>query len=269
MAEKGLGFIVSKKKISKAYVQKDVTLFKKEVPFQKVRSLLSELRVNLLDISVDESDFSSIQGISGIKYYSSNWASRPSQNMLKCAEFKGKALSIDEIAAEKFTLKQTYTTSDKFVIKASRLSCLLSRVELSGIACIRQLFMLAAKGGWKVNFSADEFYKLSLEKYADAALFVAVNGTSLYLDPNPHCYVICASNTARGVNQLDSTAAMLQAKYHAHLNNLYDQIIASFERESWTFCSLFVCTACRIIRRRKTKRRLLETTARNCQRHCW
>ncbi len=131
---------------------------------QKVRSLLSELRVNLLDISVDESDFSSIQGTSGIKYYSSNWASRPSQNMLKCAEFKGKALSIDEIADEKFTLKQTYTTSDKFIIKESRLSCTLSRIEMSGIACIRQLFMLAAKGGWEVSFSADEFYKRTLEK---------------------------------------------------------------------------------------------------------
>jgi len=53
----------------------------------------------------------------------------------------------------------------------------------------------------------------------------------LYLDPNPHCYVICADNKARDLNQQDSTAAILQAKYHAHLNNLYDQIISSFERE--------------------------------------
>ncbi len=231
ISDRGLDFIVAKKKISKAYVQKDVTLFKKEVPFQKVRSLLSELRVNLLDISVDDSDFSSIKGTSGIRYYSSNWASRPSQNMLKCAGFKGRALSIDEMAEEKFTLRKTYITSDKFIIKDSGLSCFLSKVELSGIACIRQLFMLADKGGWRINLLPDEFYKHTLGKYADAALFVTVNGTSVYLDPNPHCYVICASNAAKNVNQADSTAAVLQAKYHAHLNNLYDQIITSFERE--------------------------------------
>ncbi len=78
------------------------------MPFQKVSALLSELRMNIPDISVDVSDFSSISGTSGIKYYSSNWASRASQNILKCNEFKGRALSLDDMPEEKFTLRQTY-----------------------------------------------------------------------------------------------------------------------------------------------------------------
>ncbi len=133
---------------------------------------------------MDESDFSTISGLSGIKYYSSNWASRASQNLLKCNEFKGRDLSLDDMAEERFTLRQTYITSDKFVVKESRLTCFLSSVEMTGIACIRQLFMLASKGGWEISLSSDEFYKSILERYADVALFVSVNRTHVSLDPS-------------------------------------------------------------------------------------
>ncbi len=64
------------------------------------------------------------------------------------------------------------------------MTCFLSSVEMTGIACIRQLFMLASKGGWEISLSSDEFYKSILERYADAALFVSVNKAHVSLDPS-------------------------------------------------------------------------------------
>jgi predicted transcriptional regulator len=43
MADKDLNYIVSKTKISTVYLQKDVTLYRKELPFTRIRELLGNV----------------------------------------------------------------------------------------------------------------------------------------------------------------------------------------------------------------------------------
>jgi hypothetical protein len=49
------------------------------------------------------------------------------------------------------------------------------------------------------------------------------------LDFNPLCYVICTVATLSAPR--DSTEALLQAKYHSHVNGLYEQILSHYESE--------------------------------------
>ncbi len=49
------------------------------------------------------------------------------------------------------------------------------------------------------------------------------------LDFNPLCYVVCTVATLSAPK--DSTEALLQAKYHAHVNGLYEQILEHYESE--------------------------------------
>jgi hypothetical protein len=74
VSDKDLSFMVSKSKISTVYLQKDITLYKKELPFTRIREMIGNVRVGLMDMSVDDYDFTNMDSISGVKYFSSNWA---------------------------------------------------------------------------------------------------------------------------------------------------------------------------------------------------
>ncbi len=141
--DKDLSFMVAKYRISTVYLQKDITLYKKELPFTRIREMIGNVRVGLMDMSVDDYDFSNMEGISG---FSSNWASKAKQNILKCGEIGGRVISVEEILSENLILEKTFVTSDKFVVHDYRLSCYLSGVELNGIACVRHMSITASKG---------------------------------------------------------------------------------------------------------------------------
>jgi hypothetical protein len=116
------------------------------LPFTRIREMIGNVRVGLMDMSVDDYDFSNMEGMSGVKYFSSNWASKAKQNILKCGEIGGRVISVEDIISENFILEKTFVTSDKFVIHDYRLSCYLSGVELNGIACVRHMSVSASHG---------------------------------------------------------------------------------------------------------------------------
>ncbi len=178
-----------------------------------------------MDMSVDDYDFTNMDGVSGVKYFSSNWASKAKQNILKCGEIGGRVISVEEIISENLVLDKTFVTSDKLVIHDYRLSCFLSGVELSGIACVRHMSITASKGQRIFgNGTADIYYKEILDMYAETTLFVTVNQTHVSLEFNPLCYVICTVAPLSAPR--DSMEALLQAKY-----GLYEQILEHYESE--------------------------------------
>jgi hypothetical protein len=65
--------------------------------------------------------------------------------------------------------------------------------------------------------------------YAEATLFVTVNATHISLEANPTCYVLCALQSISAPR--DSTQAILQEKYHSHVNELYIQILENYKSE--------------------------------------
>jgi hypothetical protein len=79
------------------------------------------------------------------------------------------------------------------------------------------------------NGTADSYYKELLDFYAETTLFVTINQTHVALDFNPLCYVICTVATLSAPR--DSTEALLQSKYHTHVNGLYEQILEHYESE--------------------------------------
>jgi hypothetical protein len=137
-----LTHFVNKKVIGKAYVQNNVSIFKKGLQFQKVRTQLTNLKLNLLDISPskDYPQYESVFGYSGAKFYLSQWVTRANQNHLKCMEIGGKAIGLHTIIEEKLNFGQkTIVTGDKFFINDNRLTCLINEVEMQGISCTRQI----------------------------------------------------------------------------------------------------------------------------------
>ncbi len=147
------------------YLHKDITLYKKELPFTRIREMIGNVRVVLMDMSVDDYDLTNMDGVSGVKYFSSNWASKAKQ---KCGEIGGRVTSVEEIVFENLVLDKTFVTSDKFVIHDYRMSCFLSGVELSGIACVRHMSITAFKGQRIFgNGTADDYYKEILDMYAE------------------------------------------------------------------------------------------------------
>jgi hypothetical protein len=79
------------------------------------------------------------------------------------------------------------------------------------------------------NGTADNNYKDILDAYAETTRFVTINQTHISLDFNPLCYVICTVAALSAPK--DSTESLLQAKYHAHVNGLYEQILEHYESE--------------------------------------
>jgi hypothetical protein len=71
----------------------------------------------------------------------------------------------------------------------------------------------------------------TLEKYGSATLHVTLNGTHVELSENPYSYVLCAVDTLSNSEFRDSTAAIVNTKYHSHLSELYGLLLNSFEDE--------------------------------------
>jgi hypothetical protein len=103
---------------------------------------------------------------------------------------------------------------------------------MQGISCFRQLYSIAMKGGWTLGEQdANDMYKTALLEYSETTLFVVANSTHVVLEQNPHCYVVCSLKSERNGHTKDDTRAILQQKYHKHLNEIYGKILTSFESE--------------------------------------
>ncbi len=74
-------------------------------------------------------------------------------------------------------------------------------------------------------------FKYTLERYGSATLHVTFNGSHVELAENPYSYVLCAVDTLSNSEFRDSTAAIVNAKYHSHLSELYGLLLNSFEDE--------------------------------------
>jgi hypothetical protein len=208
-------YTVQKKIISTAYVQKGLTLYKKQLPFKDVRGQISKIRMSLLDIAFDGSHFELIFGESGNKFYMSQWEARAVQNILRCEEANGEAVQLDILAAEKLVISRKVITADRILIRNGQVTCIISGARMQGISCFRQLYSIAMKGGWTLGEQeANDMYKTVLLEYSETTLFVTANSTHVVLDQNPHCYVVCSLKSERNGQTNDNTKAILQQKYH-------------------------------------------------------
>jgi hypothetical protein len=225
-------YTVQKKTISTAYVQKDLTLYKKHLPFQDIRGQISKVRMSLLDIAFDESQFELVFGFGGNKFYMSQWETRAVQNILRCEKGNGEAVALEIIAAEKLVLGRKIITADRIVIRNAQVTCIFGGAQMQGIGCFRQLSNLATKGWWILGEQgANDMYKAALLEYSETTLFVVANSTHVALEQNPHCYVICSMRYEGSGQTKDTTKAIVQQKYHRHLNEIYGKILSSFEAE--------------------------------------
>ncbi len=225
-------YTVQKKIISTAYVQKGLTLYKKHLPFKDVRGQISKISMSLLDIAFDGSHFELVFGESGNKFYMSQWEARAVQNILRCEEANGEAVPLDILAAEKLVVSRKVITADRILIRNGQVTCIISGARMQGISCFRQLYSIAVKGGWTLGErEANDMYKAALLEYSETTLFVIANSTHVVLEQNPHCYVVCSLKSEGNGQTKDSTKAVLQQKYHRHLNEIYGKILSSFEAE--------------------------------------
>jgi hypothetical protein len=100
------------------------------------------------------------------------------------------------------------------------------------------------KGGWTLGEQeANDMYKMTLLQYSETTLFVTVNNTHVMFEQNPHCYVVCSLKSAGTGQTRDDTRAILQQKYHKHLNEIYGKILSSFEAEIDLLQSIAVYSA--------------------------
>jgi hypothetical protein len=210
-----LTHFVNKRVIGKAYVQNNVSIFKKNLQFQKVRTQLTNLKLNLLDISPskDYSQYELVFGYSGAKFYLSQWVTRAYQNHLKCMEIGGKAIG------------------DKFFVNDNRLTCFVNEVEMQGISCTQQIKNLASETNKSIGpRSAADLYAHLLNEYASSTtLYIFLNSTHVYVSDREESYVFCKVETLSDSEFRDSTAAVVQRKYYAHLCNLYGHLIHGME----------------------------------------
>jgi hypothetical protein len=213
-------------------VQKGLTLYKKQLPFKDVRGQISKIRMSLLDIAFDGSHFELVFGESGDKFYMSQWEARAVQNILRCEEANGEAVPLDILAAEKLVISRKVITADRLVIRNGQVTCIISGARMQGISCLRQLYGIAIKGGWTLgDREANDMYKAVLLEYSETTLFVTAISTHVVLEQNPHCYVVCSLKSEGNGQTKDNTRAVLQQKYHRHLNEIYGKILSSFESE--------------------------------------
>jgi hypothetical protein len=188
--------------------------------------------MSLLDIAFDGSHFELVFGESGNKFYMSQWEARAVQNILRCEEANGEAVQLDILAAEKLVISRKVITADRILIRNGQVTCIISGARMQGISCFRQLYSIAMKGGWTLGEQeANDMYKTALLEYSETTLFVTANSTHVVLEQNPHCYVVCSLKSERNGQTKDNTRAILQQKYHKHLNEIYGKILSSFEAE--------------------------------------
>ncbi len=137
-------------------------------------------------------------------------------------ELGSNVVLLETLAAERIVIPRLLVTGDVFNIADMKASSFLSGVELSGIGCFRQLQKTTTLGGWSYGSKSPmDLFKYTLEKYGSATLHVTFNGTHVELSENPNSYVLCAVDTLSNSEFRDSTAAIVNAKYHSHLSELY------------------------------------------------
>ncbi len=101
---------------------------------------------------------------------------------------------------------------------------------MQGTGCFRQLANLATKGGWFLGEQgANDMYKDTLLEYSETTLFIVANSTHVALEQNQHCFAICLMKYEGSGFTKDATKAVVQQKYHRHLNEIYRKILSSFE----------------------------------------
>jgi hypothetical protein len=236
MNQMSLTHFVNKKVIGKTYVQNNVSILKKGLQFQKVRTQLTNLKLNLLDInpSKDYSQYETVFGYSGAKFYLSQWVTRANQNHLKCVEIGGKPIGLHTVLEEKLSFGQkTIVTGDKFFVNDNRLACFINEVEMQGISCTRQLKNFASEYDKSIGpWSPAELYAHLLNEYVGGTtLYVFVNSTHIHVSDKEESYVFCKIETLSNSEFRDSTAAVVQRKYYAHLSDLYSHLIHGMELE--------------------------------------
>ena len=228
-----LDSMLIRKKVGTALIVEKYIQYTQYIPFQEIRLQLSNLKLNILKLSPDSADsiYEFLDGANG-EYLLTSWRAYPSQNFLKCKELKGTAASLQNILDKKLVIPRETLTSDTVRVENNQISCTIDSSGLKGISCLRNLKILSDSLGKKFpSASVNDYYNYLLTEYTATILYVVVNNTATFLDPEPNTYITCKINIKDRNGNSALAARIVQEKYQMHLSTLYEKIILAFEQE--------------------------------------
>ena len=226
--------IISTKKIGEILLPKQLHSYSKVLEFTKIQEALDNLMLNILNIDPDKqfSQFRTLIGTSGKKYFLSSLTSYPGANFLMCNELGGAATPLHIIAQEQLHSSQIIVTLDKVTVTENSLNCEVNGIITSGVSCIRQIRnlakMLALETG---SLSVNDQYKFVLDEFYGKEIYIYISGNDLFLSEPIKSYTWCSVSKISDPIERSTEARIVQNKYFVHLNRIYGKLLDSYNSE--------------------------------------